>query len=407
MGILLDSIKMAFSSLLAKKARSFLSMLGIVIGILTISSLLSLAFGVRSEVEKTITDLGTNLVAVTPGKQLSEEGGANLAAQFGQSTLTEEDFLAIKAEVIDAKKISVALLLTGTTRVGGTVSNSASILAGSPGFEEIFNLSLDRGRQLNQDDEDTNARVVVIGPKTAQKLFPDQNPLGKILEIRSTEFTVVGLFKKIETASNIGGPDFNDVVMMPIHTGWEITNTKSVFRIAMQAPDAESVERIKKEVKDVLLRTHKGEEDFSVLTQKDLLKVTGGVLDIMTALLGALAAISLLVGGIGIMNIMLVSVSERTREIGIRKAVGATQGAILLQFLIESMILTLLGGLVAISFFTFAISLIPADSPIPIKLNWGVLTLSLIFSALVGIIFGLIPAIGAARKHPIDALRYE
>ena len=398
---------MALSSLLAKKTRSFLSMLGIIIGILTISSLLSLAFGVRSEVEKTITNLGTNLVAVTPGKQLSEDGGANLAAQFGQSTLTEEDFLAIKEEVKEAKKVSVALLLTGTTRVDAKTSSSASILAGSPGFEEIFNLSLGRGRLLNQSDEDTKARVAVIGPKTVEKLFENSDPLGKFIEIRSTKMEVVGVFNKLETASNIGGPDFNDIVMMPIHTGWDITGTKSVFRIAMEAPDTQSVERIKKEVKEVLLKTHKGEEDFSVLTQKDLLKVTGGILDIMTALLGALAAISLLVGGIGIMNIMLVSVSERTREIGIRKAVGATQRTILLQFLIESMILTLLGGLIAIAIFVFGLSLIPKDSPIPIKLNWNVLLLSLVFSGLVGVIFGIIPAIGAARKNPIDALRYE
>jgi putative ABC transport system permease protein len=407
MRILFDSIQIAVSSLLAKKVRSFLSMLGIIIGILTISSLLSLAFGVRSEVEKTITNLGTNLVAVTPGKQLSEEGGANLAAQFGQSTLTEEDFLTVKEQVKDAKRVSVALLLTGTTRVGDITSNSASILAGSPGFEEIFNLSLDRGRLINQNDEDQKSRIVVLGPKTVDKLFGNIDPIGKSVEIRSTSFQVVGIFNKVETASNIGGPDFNDVVMMPIHTGWDITGTKSVFRIAMEAPDPESVERLKKEVREVLLKTHKGEEDFSVLTQKDLLKVTGGILDIMTALLGSLAAISLLVGGIGIMNIMLVSVSERTREIGIRKAVGATQGTILLQFLIESMILTLLGGLIAIGIFTFGLSLIPKDSPIPIKLNWSVLALSLVFSGLVGVIFGLIPAIRAARKNPIDALRYE
>jgi len=407
MGIFVDDIKIAISSLLAKKARSFLSMLGIIIGILTISSLLSLAFGVRSEVEKSITDLGTNLVAVTPGKQFSEGGGTNLAAQFGQSTLTEADYLAIKEEVKEAKKVSIGLLLTGTTRVGDKTSNSATILAASPGFEEIFNLKLDKGRRLNETDEKTKNRVVVIGPKTAVKLFPNTNPIGKTLEIRSTKFTVVGLFNEIETASNIGGPDFNDLVMLPIQTGWEITNAKSVFRIAMQAPNSESVGRIKKEVKEVLLKTHKGEEDFTVVSQEDLLKITGGILDIITVLLGSLATISLLVGGIGIMNIMLVSVSERTREIGIRKAVGATQGVILLQFLIESMILTLLGGLIAVGLFAGALSLIPENSPLPIKLNFGILALAVAFSAVVGIVFGLIPAIGAARKNPIDALRYE
>ncbi len=404
--ILIDSIKMAVNSLLAKKSRSFLSMLGIIIGILTISSLLSLGFGVKREVEKQIKSLGTNLVVVISGKQ-SSGGGVNISASLGQSTLTENDFLAVKKEVPQAENVSIMNLVSGTIKRDGRPLDTAVILGGSPGVETAFNFKLKSGRFLNQKDEDNQAKNVVIGSTVADKLFAGEDPLGKSLETRATSFTIVGVLEKRDTASNLGGPDFNGLVMMPVHTSWALTGNKQIFRLTMQASTTAEIDQLKQDVKKVVLAQHKGEEDFSVLSQDDLLGTVNGILNILTALLGAISAISLLVGGIGIMNIMLVSVSERTREIGIRKAVGATSSAILLQFLIESVILTLVGGLIAVGIFAVAVSAIPANFAIPIKLDPTVVLLALGFSGFVGVVFGIIPAIGASRKNPIDALRYE
>lgn len=403
MKLLIDSIKMATNSLLAKKSRSFLSMLGIVIGILTVSSLLSIGFGVKSEVEKQINGLGTNLVTVVPGKI----SGGNFSSSLGASTLTEDDFKTIKTSEPRAKNAALAMLISGTVKAKSKSLESSIIFAASPGVEKDLNIAIEKGRFNNQTDENTKAKNVVLGDKAANDLFGTNEVLDKSIEIRATKFSVVGVLKKVSSAGNLGGPDLNTAILMPIQTGWEITNTHQVFRIMMQASDTSSVNPVKKSVRDLILKNHKGEEDFSVLSQDDLLNTVGGILNILTAMLGTIAAISLFVGGIGIMNIMLVSVSERTREIGVRKAVGATQGAILLQFLIESIILTLVGGLLAVGIFALGVSAVPKDSPIPIHIDPKVLLLALGFSAVVGVIFGIVPAIGASRKNPIDALRSE
>ncbi len=403
MKLFLDTVKMSFSSLLGKKTRSFLSILGIVIGILTIASLLSIALSVRKTVESSINGLGSNLVAVLPGDL--ESGG--FSSGLGASTLTEQDFLDVKNKVTDVNNVTVAMLISGTVKAADQTLPQAIIMASSPGVEKTLNVSVEKGRSISETDESTTAKVVVLGNRAAVVLFGTSDALGKTLELRSTTFTVVGVLKEISSAGSIGGPDLNSTVIMPVHTGWELTNTKQVFRIMMQATAADKTDKVKNEVKKIILENHKGEKDFSVLTQEDLLKTVNVILNLLTAMLGAIAGISLLVGGIGIMNIMLVSVSERTREIGIRKAVGATQGAILLQFLIEGVILTMLGGLIAVTLYSASLAAVPKDSPIPIDFNWSVVLLSLAFSAIIGIIFGIIPAIGASRKDPIQSLRYE
>lgn len=401
--ILFDSIRMAISSLWAKKARSFLSILGIVIGILTISSLLSIAITVRKQVEGSINDLGTNLITVVPG----DISSGNFASSLGASTLTEQDYRDIKTEIDTVKDVSALMLVSGTVKAGDKNLPQGIIFGASSSADKNLNISTQNGRFISEKDDETKASVVVLGDKAALDLFGTTDALGKNLEIRSTNFEVIGVLKHTGTGTSFGGPDINAVVILPLQTGWELTNTKQIYRFMMQTKKSEETNTAKDQVKNLLLENHKGEKDFSVLTQEDLLKQVNGILTILTAMLSAIAGISLLVGGIGIMNIMLVSVSERTREIGIRKAVGATSRAILLQFLIESIILTLFAGSIAVGMFASVVSLVPKDSPIPIQLDPQVLLLALGFSALVGIIFGIIPAIGASRKDPIVALRYE
>ena len=403
MRLLLDSIQMAIASLLAKKARSFLSMLGIIIGILTVASLLSIALTVRDEIEGSINNLGSNLIDITPGN--IEEG--NFASTIGTSTLTIDDFNEI-VQVPGTISETMTMLVSGNIKSSDNNLPGGLIYASSANLLPILNVDMAKG-EFFTDTQDQNAeKVAVLGKTAAEELFTDPNSaVGKTVTIRSTDFEVVGVLEKIEGQMSFGGADQNSLVIIPIRAGWEITKTEIVSEIFLQAENSEVVQRVREDIQDLLLENHNGEKDFSVLTQEDLLKTVGGILDVITAMLSAIASISLLVGGIGIMNIMLVSVSERTREIGIRKAVGATQGAILLQFLIESEILTILGGAIAVGLFSLVVSLIPEDSPIPIALDPQVLLLALGFSAFVGIVFGIIPAIGASRKNPIEALRYE
>lgn len=394
---------MAFSSLLAKKARSFLSMLGIVIGILTVASLLSIALTVRNEIEASITSLGSNLIDIVPGD--IENGG--FAQSFGTSTLTEQDFNDIK-EVPGTINETMTMVVSGNITAGEQTLQGGLIYASSPAIEETVNTGLETGRFFTDEEDKDLAKLAVLGSSAAEKLFGSaQQAIGQTLQARSTEFEVVGVLQEIEGLASFGGVDQNSLVIIPIRVGWELTNTQLVSEMLLQAENSDSIDKVKEDIEAVLLENHKGEKDFSVLTQEDLLETVGGILDIVTAMLSAIASISLLVGGIGIMNIMLVSVSERTREIGVRKAVGATQWAILLQFLIESAILTLVAGIIAVGLFSLVVTAIPEDSPIPISLEPTVLVLALTFSAAVGIVFGLIPAIGASRKNPIDALRYE
>lgn len=404
MKFFIDSLKMGLASLIARKVRSALSILGVVVGILTVSGLLTLALGVKSEITKNIEGLGSNLVAVVPGK--IEDGNSFLVTQFGASTLTEEDFLRIASRIPEAENLSLFTILAGTVKNSHAKLETSLIAGGSPGFEHVLNLTLVEGRFIEESDETQKARIAVLGSKAARGLFGGEDSLGREIEIRGERFKVVGVLEEVPTSLNFG-PDQNDMVFMPIHTAWDIANTKQIFRIMMQSTDAASTNLLRDEVKGVLLETHKGEEDFTVLTQKDLVGIVGSVLNILTAMLSAIAGISLLVGGIGIMNIMFVSVSERTREIGIRKAVGATSLAILLQFLIEAIILTMVGGMIAVLMYAVGLTIAASFSPIPLNFDVSVLLLSLAFSVAVGVVFGIIPAYQASRKDPIQSLRYE
>jgi len=378
-------------------------MLGIIVGIITIAGLLTLSFGVRDSITESINGLGANLITVLPGN--IEEGG--FGAQFGASTLTERDVQAVRDRVPQVHNLSVMMFVNGTIAANGNELAGGIILGATAGVEYAFNLSLDDGRLIQNRDDADRTRVAVIGATTAEELFGMRNPVGQDITVRSQPFKIIGVLEEIDAGASFGGPDMNRMVILPLATAWELTNTHQIDRIIMQAPDPETIDTFKAEVEEAILEGHNGEDDFSVLTQDDLAGMVGEILNMITAFIGAIAGISLFVGGIGIMNIMLVTVSERTREIGIRKAIGATRIAILTQFLIESIILTGIAGGTAILFFSAVVALVAPHSPIPLSVDPQVVILALLFSGGVGIVFGLIPAWQASKKEPLEALRSE
>lgn len=279
------------------------------------------------------------------------------------------------------------------------------LVGGEPDLNLIELYDLQKGRFIDKNDLDEKRKVVVIGKTVASDLFEEKDPLGKKVKINQEEFEVIGVIKT-ESVSNIG-IDANLLAVIPISVSKEMFKTNRVNRILLQVKTKNDINRVQKEVADLLKKRHQNNEDFSVLTQKDILTMFDEILSLVTALLSGIAAISLIVGGVGIMNIMLVSVTERTREIGIRKAVGATSGNILVQFLIEAAVISLIGGGIGVVISFIVSFLVGIYTPINPEITLWAILLAFGVSVGVGIIFGIMPAIKAARKNPIEALRYE
>lgn len=405
MPVELHSLQEALRAIVRHKLRSGLTILSIVIGVLTIAGLLSLALGVRRSVTEEIESLGSTTIAVVPGRVRTESGGLNPIAGFGVSTLTERDYAAIRREVPGLRRSAMGLLVSGTVRADDRETPQTLIFAATPEMVPLLHLTRDRGRLLDDTDERGAARVVVLGSAPAARLFPDRDPLGQEIALRGERLAVVGVLREQETSFALFGPNFNDLVVLPLATGWELTGTRQVFRIMVAADDVEAVEPVRAQVAAILRRNHGGEEDFTVLTQQEILGIVGNVLQLLTRMIGALAAISLVVGGINIMNIMLVAVAERTREIGIRKAVGATRRDLFLHFLLEAVVVSLLGGVIGVLLAAGGGALLGRFTAVPIAISGSVIALALAFSVGVGVLFGIAPAIRAARKDPVEALR--
>jgi putative ABC transport system permease protein len=401
-----ENLKMALMSLRNAKLRSFLTMLGIIIGVAAVVSILAIGQGVKKAVQDQITGVvNANAIAIASGK-IDLKGGKGAASSVGASTLTTKDVdaLAKDAHVTAVAPISI---VSGIVANGSTTADGALLLATTPEFAKTQTLKFDTGRFLEASDNGKN--VVVLGGQAKQDLFGDSSALNQTVTLRGLKFTVVGVLKSSDSgASALAGPSFDDAVYLPIDTAKTFSGgTPQILRILVQVDQSANVNTVAGEARDTLKSTHGGQDDFTVLTQKDILSTVDTVLSLLTTFIVAIASISLLVGGIGIMNIMLVSVTERTREIGLRKAIGASSATVLSQFLIEAMVLSLIGGalgiLAAMAQATVAgrlAKITPVFTPGAIGLAVGV-------SAAVGIIFGLAPAVKAARKRPIQALKAE
>ncbi|HWQ43629.1 MAG TPA: ABC transporter permease [Desulfosporosinus sp.] len=402
----LESIRVSLRALRANKLRSALTMLGIIIGVAAVIAMVGIGNGATASITSQIQGMGSNLLTISPGQ--TNSGGVN-GGSGSSNTLTMDDVAKIK---IGTAVKAVAPITSATAQVVmGSGNTSTSINGTTEGYEVIKNVAMARGRYMTKNDVDTSARVAVLGPTVVENLLGDANAsiVGEIIKINNVPFQVIG----VTTATgSTGFQSSDDMITAPITTVQaRLIGRKTVRSILVSASSETFMQTAQDEITATLRKAHKIQDgkdnDFRVQNQADMLATMTSVTQTLTMLLGGIAGISLLVGGIGIMNIMLVSVTERTREIGIRKAIGAKSTDILLQFLIEAVVLSILGGGIGIALGYGGSSLAGKALKMSTSISMTSVFVAFGFSAGIGIIFGVFPARKAAAMDPIDALRYE
>ncbi len=401
-----ESFQMALTSLYANKMRSLLTMLGIIIGVGAVIALVSVGMGVRSNVTSSIASLGSNMLIVSPGS--SNRGGVRGAAGSMQ-TLKYDDAKAIKDKIKNIDYVSPSVSSSYQVVYGNNNWNT-SVQGVTPEFMSIRSLSIGYGSFVSTDDMNKRNRVAVIGTTVASNLFAKDNPVGKNIRINNQPYKVIGLLESKGQSSV--GQDQDDVIYIPLTTAQErMLGITYVQSINVQVSSQEKMEQVQAEIENLLRSRHHivagKDDDFHVRNLTSLMETVNQSTSMLTLLLGAIAGISLIVGGIGIMNIMMVSVTERTREIGIRKALGATFMNIMTQFLIESMVIGIIGGIIGIVFGCAASKVIAQLGDFTTVITIAPIIVSFIFSVGIGLFFGIYPARKAAKLDPIEALRYE
>jgi putative ABC transport system permease protein len=405
----LETLRTAVDAVRAHRLRSLLTMLGIVIGISSVVLTVGLGLGAQDEVRKQIDSLGSNLLIVSPGSSTNSSG---VRGGFGSaSTLTLEDARAIADRTVAPDVARVAPAASTTTALtAGTTNWTSRVVGTTPNWVDVRARTLASGRFFTAAEAARGAAVVVLGSETASELFSVGNPVGQQVTVNGTALTVIGVLEKSGASSSDSNED--DLAVVPLATGQRVGSAtgSSVSAVYVEARSADVLSAAYQEVNAALLTSHdvtSSEPDFSIATQDALLKTANSTNRTMTILLAGIAAISLLVGGIGVMNIMLVSVTERVREIGLRKALGATPAAIRRQFLIEASLLGVAGGVIGSLIGIVGTVVLPSLIDQPVTISPLAIALALLVALGLGVGFGVYPAGRAARLTPIDALRSE
>lgn len=386
-----ENAMMAMKNLRSNKVRSFLTMLGIIIGVGAVIAMVSLGDGAKNQITQKISEMGSNLLTVSPGRA-SEN-------RFDNHTV---EIIRDSSEYIDY----VAPAVRGAKLVEGVESTfETSIIGCTPEYAAVRNYNVAYGRFLSNEENSSKRRVAVIGSYVAEKLFPEVNPIGEEIKVGKVRLEVVGVLAE-KGQSGFGNGD--NIIIMPLSTAQDrIFGSKALSEIAIQVKDVDYIDYTNNQVKEALLKEYQDEDSFNIFNMAEVLSTAQDMTKTMTMLLAGIAGVSLLVGGIGIMNIMLVSVTERIREIGIRKAIGAQPEEILTLFLIEAIILSIVGGIIGIGFGGSLALLIGKMIGWVMTISVSAVSIAFIFSVFIGLFFGVYPAYKASGLNPIEALRHE
>ncbi|WP_042201994.1 ABC transporter permease [Paenibacillus camerounensis] len=389
--MLYQSMKMALKSILSSKVRAFLTMLGIIIGVSSVIALVSVGQGTTSQITESLSSLGTNQLTV------------NITGRGATTSLTYEEALAL-GEIEGVKNVS-PVISGNVTAKHGTENVSVSVEGITPAYEDVQNFHVQSGRFLLDIDTEYRQKVALIGSDTAEDLFGTDSPVGEKVQLNGTSFKIVGL---LESKGSTSGGSSDEKILIPISTAERFLQSRGVRSITITTTSNDNVEEVKGKLETALdAKFSSAENAYSVFDSQEMLATVNETSATLSLALGGIAGISLFVGGIGIMNIMIVSVNERTREIGIRKAIGAKKMNILMQFMIESVVLSGFGGLIGVGLGLGASWAVGNYTSMNVATSWNMVMISFSFSLIIGIVFGMIPANKAARMRPIYALRND
>ena len=400
-----ESFLMAWASLIANKMRSILTMLGIIIGVAAVIALVSIGNGVKQDIQNSISSLGSNLLMVMPGAPRTP--GVR-PSQGSMKSLKVSDYQAISK--LDGVKAASPYTANSYVTIYQSKNWTTTVSGVSSNFQDVNNWTMAEGRFISSKNVENRERVAVVGQTVVKNLFAGEDPVGKEIRVKNIPFRVIGVLNS--KGNGTMGNDQDDAIFIPYTTAMERVEGVDYLRMVyVVANDDNGIDRLQSDIENLLRVRHgikdTNLDDFNIQNMKSIMETMEQTTGTLTLFLGAVAAISLVVGGIGIMNIMLVSVTERTREIGIRKALGATYIVIVTQFLIEAVVISLMGGLIGIALGIGASKLIGLASGMSTVISVPTIVLSFAFSMAIGLVFGIYPARKAAKLNPIDALHYE